>query len=169
MLLIKPVSYEIQTSMSYKRVIRKLDGELTEYKPTLNVLSTSKFLKNHKLDNIYYGRREGEKFQLYYHKAKKRDGGDTGFFGEFEKTSYGTKIYGHFRKPKYTYVFGIIWALLTLLCALMCYALKETTGAWVCLGLLAVSVPLLFWDNKRKVLLGYLKTFPKVEDTDDED
>ena len=166
MLLILPVSYEFETSMSYKRVIRKLDGELTEYKPTLNILSTGKFMKNHKLDNLYYGRREGEKFQLYYHKAKRRDGGETGFFGKIEKTSNGAKISGSFRKPKYTYVFGIIWAILTIFSALMCLALEQKTGAIVCAAICLAGILTLFWDTKKKYLLGYLRTFPTNDDNE---
>lgn len=45
MLAIRPVTYEVETSLSPKRVLRKLDGDLIEHKPTINILSQSKFMK----------------------------------------------------------------------------------------------------------------------------
>ena len=48
MLAIRPVTYEVETSLSPKRVLRKLDGDLIEHKPTINILSQSKFMKNHR-------------------------------------------------------------------------------------------------------------------------
>ena len=48
MLAIRPVTYEVETSLSPKRVLRKLDGDLIEHRPTINILSQSKFMKNHR-------------------------------------------------------------------------------------------------------------------------
>ena len=45
MLAIRPVTYEVETSLSPKRVLRKLDGDLIEHRPTINILSQSKFMK----------------------------------------------------------------------------------------------------------------------------
>ena len=81
MLIIIPRKYRFETTLAPKRVARKLDGELTEFKPDLNVLATGKFMKSHKFENVYYGRREGQQFRVFYHKFKKRDGGETDFFG----------------------------------------------------------------------------------------
>lgn len=53
MLAIRPVTYEVETSLSPKRVLRKLDGDLIEHKPTINILSQSKFMKNHRDDTIF--------------------------------------------------------------------------------------------------------------------
>lgn len=161
MLLILPVSFEYYTTLSPKKVLRKLDGELVEYKPTLNVLSTGKFMKKYKTECVFYGRHEGDNFQIFYHKAGKRDGGETGFYGTIEKTESGSRIYGKFRKPKYTYVFGIIWVLLTLLCVFGALAGGSKTGALVCLGVCIAGVFLLFWDNKKKFILEYLRDFPE--------
>ena len=110
MLAIRPVTYEVETSLSPKRVLRKLDGDLIEHKPTINILSQSKFMKNHRDDTIFYGyRTDAESFQIFHHTAKKRDGGSTGFYGKVEKTPNGSRIYGKFRKPIYAYVVGVIW------------------------------------------------------------
>ena len=46
MLAIRPVTYEVETSLSPKRVLRKLDGDLIEHRPTINILSQSNFMKN---------------------------------------------------------------------------------------------------------------------------
>ena len=48
MLLIIPRKYEFETTLTPKRVARKLDGELTEFRPSLNIMSTGKFMKTHK-------------------------------------------------------------------------------------------------------------------------
>ena len=102
MLAIRPVTYEVETSLSPKRVLRKLDGDLIEHRPTINILSQSKFMKNHRDDTIFYGyRTDAESFQIFHHTAKKRDGGSTGFYGKVEKTPNGSRIYGKFRKPVY--------------------------------------------------------------------
>lgn len=45
MLAIRPMTYEVETSLSPKRVLRKLDGDLIEHRPTINILSQSKFMK----------------------------------------------------------------------------------------------------------------------------
>ena len=94
------MTYEVETSLSPKRVLRKLDGDLIEHRPTINILSQSKFMKNHRDDTIFYGyRTDAESFQIFHHTAKKRDGGSTGFYGKVEKTPNGSRIYGKFRKP----------------------------------------------------------------------
>lgn len=166
MLLILPISYEIETTLTPKRLARKLDGELIEFKPTLNILATGKFMKKHKMESIYYGRREGEKFSLFYHNFKKKDGGETGFFGSFEKSENGTKISGKFRKPVYTYVFGVIWSIVALLFSLTAFALEEKVGAGVLAAVWIAGIFFLFWDNKKKFLKAYLESLPQVSESE---
>lgn len=168
MLLIIPKKYEFETTLPPKRVARKLDAELTEFRPTLNILATGRFMKAHKLQSLYYGRREGERFQVYYHRFKKRDGGETGFFGTYEKTEHGTLIKGKLRKPVMTYVFGAIWTLLTLLSGLVCLSLKQEYGAIVCAALFLVGMFFLFWDSKLTYLYGFFDGFPKYEQGQDD-
>ncbi len=167
MLIIIPRKYRFETTLAPKRVARKLDGELTEFKPDLNVLATGKFMKSHKFENVYYGRREGQQFRVFYHKFKKRDGGETGFFGSYEKSQHGTLITGKFRKGISTYIFGIIWAVLTLFSGLICLSLKQEYGAAACAALFAVGIFFLFWDNKIKYLYSYLEGFPRYEEKND--
>ena len=166
MLLIIPKKYEFETTLPPKRFARKLDGELTEFRPTLNILSTGKFMKSHKLESLYYGRREGEKFRVCYHKFKKRDGGETGFFGTYEKSERGTLVKGKLRKPIVTYVFGIIWMLLTLLSGLVCLSLKQEYGAIVCGVLLLAGIFFLFWDTKSSYIYSFFDVFPKYTQKD---
>ncbi len=168
MLLIIPKKYEFETTLPPKRFARKLDGELTEFRPTLNILSTGKFMKSHKMESLYYGRREGERFQVYYHRFKKRDGGETGFFGTYERSQHGTLVRGKFRKPVMTYIFGIIWTLLTLLSALVCLSLKQQYGAIACGALFLVGTFFLFWDTKSAYLQGFLDGFPRYEQDGEE-
>ena len=67
MLAIRPMTYEVETSLSPKRVLRKLDGDLIEHRPTINILSQSKFMKNHRDDTIFYGyRTDAESFQIFH-------------------------------------------------------------------------------------------------------
>ncbi len=161
MLLVLPVSYEYETSMTPKQIARKLDGEIIPHVPTLNILSTGKFMKSYRMESVYYGRRTSKNdFQLFYHQAKKRDGGSTGFYGTIEKTKTGAKISGKFRKPAYTYVFAIIWTLAVLFLALMMFAIEEKTGAIVTAVIWAVGFFLMFWDNSKKYLRAYIETFP---------
>lgn len=168
MLLIIPKKYEFETTLPPKRFARKLDGELTEFRPTLNILSTGRFMKSHKMESLYYGRREGERFQVYYHRFKKRDGGETGFFGTYERSQHGTLVRGKFRKPVMTYIFGIIWTLLTLLSALVCLSLKQQYGAIACGALFLVGTFFLFWDTKSSYLQGFLDGFPRYEQDGEE-
>ena len=169
MLAIRPVTYEVETSLSPKRVLRKLDGDLIEHRPTINILSQSKFMKNHRDDTIFYGyRTDAESFQIFHHTAKKRDGGSTGFYGKVEKTPNGSRIYGKFRKPIYAYVVGVIWTVLVLFLTLMLVALEEKTGAVCFAAIWLVGLFLMFWDNKKKFVRAYLDSFPPAVSKTDE-
>lgn len=170
MLLILPVSYEFETSLTPKRVARKIDGEIVEHFPTVNIMSTGKFMKKYRNETVFYGRRSSQtEFQIFHHQAKKRDGGTTGFYGKIEKTENGSKISGKFRKPLYTYIFGILWTLIIAVIALMLVALEEITGA-ACFGALWLAgMFFMFWDNKKKFLKAYLDTFPKAEEPAEQD
>ena len=162
MLLIIPKKYEFETTLTPKRFARKLDGELTELRPSMNVLSTGKFMRAHKFESLYYGRREGDRFQVYYHKFKKRDGGETEFFGTYEKSEHGTLVKGKIRKPIAAYIFGAIWTLLTLLSALVCLSLEQKYGALVCVAVFCLGVFFMFWDTKAPFLYSFLERFPRA-------
>lgn len=164
MLMIRPISYEVETSLTPKRVMRKLDGDLIEHRPTINILSQGRFMKNHREETIFYGNRtDAESFQVFHHMAKKRDGGSTGFYGKVEKIEGGSRIYGKFRKPLYAYVFGIIWTIVVLFLTLMLVALKENTGALCFAAIWLVGIFIMFWDNKKKFVRAYLDSFPTIK------
>ena len=177
MLAIRPMTYEVETSLSPKRVLRKLDGDLIEHRPTINILSQSKFMKNHRDDTIFYGyRTDAESFQIFHHTAKKRDGGSTGFYGKVEKTPNGSRIYGKFRKPIYAYVVGVIWTVIVLFLTLMLVALEEKTGAvcfaaiWllgqqeeVCQSL-SRQLPACRQQNRRKRRIIFYQYKPKEKE-----
>ena len=153
MLAIRPMTYEVETSLSPKRVLRKLDGDLIEHRPTINILSQSKFMKNHRDDTIFYGYRT-----------------DAESYGKVEKTPNGSRIYGKFRKPIYAYVVGVIWTVLVLFLTLMLVALEEKTGAVCFAAIWLVGLFLMFWDNKKKFVRAYLDSFPPaVSKTDESD
>ena len=65
MFLILPKKYETETSLTPNRFARKLDGELTEFVPSLNFMAVSKFMKKNKTRSLYYGRREEKTFALF--------------------------------------------------------------------------------------------------------
>lgn len=160
MFLILPVSYEVETPLSPKKAARKLDREITEHRPTLNIMSNGRFMRNHRFESCFYGCRTGQyDFQLYHHTAKKRDGGSTGFFGRIEQTENGSLIKGKFRKPVYTYVIAALWTLVTLFLSLILFAIEEKAGALCMLGVFLLGVFIMFWDNKKPVLKAYLDSF----------
>lgn len=156
MLPIFPKRYNFETRLAPKKLIRKIQGDLVEYRPTMNILSTGRFMKKYKLESVYYGRHDGNSFELYYHRMKKRDGGSTGFYGKIIETEKGTLIKGWFRKPVYAYVFAVCFALVCLVCAVGAYAAQAVTGAYVFLGLGLAGALLLLWDNNEIYLRAYL-------------
>lgn len=164
MFLILPVSYEFETSLTPKKAARKLNHDLIEHRPTINIMSQGRFMRKHKFETVFYGCRTSQyDFQVFHHMAKKRDGGSTGFYGTIEAAKNGSKISGRFRKPVYTYVFACIWTLLIIFLALMMFALGEETGAAAALIVWAAGTFIMFWDDKKKYLRAYLDSFPKAE------
>lgn len=162
MFLILPVSYEVETELTPKKVARKLDRDIVEHRPTLNILSNGKFMRSHKFDTCYYGCRTAQfDFQLFHHTAKKRDGGTTGFFGTIEQTDTGSKIKGKFRKPLSTYITAIPWTIITLFLALVLFALDEKAGSVCMLGVFLAGIFIMFWDNKKPIIKAYLDSFCK--------
>lgn len=169
MLLVFPVTFEIETSLTPKRVARKLDGDLIEFRPTMNVLATGKFMKKHKDKTLFYGRRTSQtNFQLFHHTARKRDGSATGFYGIIQEVNGGSRITGKFRKPLHTYIFGAVWTLIILFFTLIMIAIKENTGAIAMSVLWLVGFALLFWDNKKQYLRNYLESFPPINVSDND-
>ena len=157
MFSIIPISYEFETALSPKKVAKKLNHDLVEQRPSMNIMKNGRFMRDHKFESCYYGCRTDQfEFQVFHHQAKKRDGGTTGFFGVIEPTENGSIIKGKFRKPIYTYVFAVIWTLVTLFMELMLYALKENAGALCSLGIFAVGIFIMFWDNKKSLVKAYL-------------
>lgn len=162
MFLILPVSYEVKTSLSPKAAARKLDRQIIEHRPTMNIMSNGRFMRSHRYETCFYGCRTGKfEFQVYHHTAKKRDGGATGFFGTIEPTENGSVIRGKFRKPVYTYVIAALWAVITLFLALVLFALEEKTGALCMVGVFALGIFIMFWDNKKPVLKAFIDSFSK--------
>ncbi|MBR6102354.1 MAG: hypothetical protein IKP95_07990 [Ruminococcus sp.] len=173
MLSILPVSFEYRTSLSPKRLARRLDRELTEHRPTLNLMSQGRFMRKHKFESCFYGcRTSADRFQVFHHEAKKRDGGSTGFFGRITETENGSLITGSFRKPVYTYIFGGVWTLVILLISLMAAGMREFAAAGAFAAVWAVGVFFMFWDNKRPIVRAYLENLPaekQQDDTEDEE
>ncbi len=164
MFLILPVSYEIKTDIAPKKVARKLDHDLTQHRPTMNIMSNGRFMRNHKYESCFYGCRTGEyDFQVYHHKAKKRDGGTTGFYGTIVPIEDGCVIRGSFRKPLYTYIVAVLWTVVTIFLALVLFALKEKLGSACMLGAFAVGIFIMFWDSKKPIIKAYIDSFAKRE------
>mgnify|MGYP006916099980 CR=1 FL=1 len=162
-----PKKYSAEVAMPPKRLMRRLDGDMTEYLPTVNVLSISRFMRDHKTESIYYGRYSADSFQMFYHKAKKRDGGSTGFYGKVKKTDKGSLITGVFRKPLYAYVFAVIWTLLFLLSAGGAYGSGAAKTAYVILAVGAAGLWLILWDDHEKYLRMYLDRLPRPDNKEE--
>lgn len=165
-----PVSFEYKTSLSPKRLCRRLDKDLTEHRPTLNIMSQGRFMRAHKFESCYYGCRTGlDTFEVFHHEAKKRDGGSTGFFGKMEETDYGTHITGSFRKPVYTYVFGALWTLGILLITLMAAGLREYAAAGAFAAVWAAGAFFMFHDSKAPMVRAYIESLPEAETEEEEE
>ena len=156
-----PVSFEYRTSLSPKRLARRLDKDLVEHRPTLNIMSQGRFMRAHKFESCFYGcRTSADEFQVFHHQAKKRDGGSTGFFGRIVQTENGSLITGKFRKPVYTYVFAAVWTVVILLTALMAAGMREFAAAGAFAAVWAFGAYLMLWDNKKPIIRAYLENLP---------
>lgn len=166
MFSVLPVSYEFETTLSPKKAARKLDHDLVEHRPTINIMSQGRFMRKHRFETCFYGCRTSlYDFQVFHHTAKKRDGGTTGFYGRITESENGSLIRGSFRKPVYTYVLAVIWTLVTLFLALTLFALNEKIGALCTFGVFALGIFIMFWDNKKSFVKDYLESFPKVNES----
>lgn len=165
MLGILPVSFEYRTSLPPKRLARKLDHDLVEHRPTLNIMSQGRFMRAHKFESCFYGcRTSADGFQVFHHQAKKRDGGSTGFFGKIVGTEYGSLITGSFRKPVYTYVFAAIWTVVIVLAALMAAGMREFIAAGAFAAVWAFGVFIMFWDNKKPIVRAFIENLPAAQE-----
>lgn len=163
MFLILPVTYEVESPLSPKKAARKIDRELIEHRPTLNIMSNGRFMRSHRFETCFYGCRTRQlEFRVYHHTAKKRDGGSTGFFGKIEQTEKGSVIKGSFRKPVYTYVIAVLWTVITLFMSLMLFAIEEKIGSLCMLGVFILGIFIMFWDNKKPLLKAYIDSFSKT-------
>ena len=151
-----PEKYSLDTALNKKKLKKRLQGDMVEYKSSMNVLSLSKFMKKYRTESVYYGRVSGDEVQLFYHRAKKRDGGSTGFYGKMTETEKGCLLEGKFRKPLYAYISAAVLVLFTLLCALGTYAGGSVKGALIFLGIGALGVFLMLFDNHKKYIKMYL-------------
>ena len=166
MLSILPVSFRYTTSLSPKRLARKLDRELVEHRPTINIMSQGRFMRAHKFESCYYGCRTSmTDFQIYHHQAKKRDGGSTGFFGKMTECEEGTLITGSFRKPVYTYIFAAVWTIGILLITLMAAVLREFAAAGAFAAVWTAGMFFMFWDNKKPIVRAYIENLPPAGST----
>ncbi|MBR1392987.1 MAG: hypothetical protein IJ561_04040 [Ruminococcus sp.] len=164
---ILPVSYEYRTTLSPKQLARRLDKELIEHRPSLNIMAQGRFMRAHKFESCYYGcRTSSEDFRVFHHTAKKRDGGSTGFYGKMIPEGSGTLIRGSFRKPVYTYVFAAVWTVVILLLALMSAGLKEWAAAGAFAVLWAAGAFLMLKDNKKSAVRAYIESLPGAETGD---
>ena len=152
-----PEKFVLESTMSRKQVINRLEKKMVKYTPSMNVLSTGRFMREHKEESIYYGECSGSKVKLFHPRAKTRDGGTTGAFGTITETETGCTITGHFRKPLYAYISTLILVLLCLLCAVGTYAGGSWQGALVFLGIGAAGAVLMLADAHKKYVKSCLE------------
>ncbi|MBR1739247.1 MAG: hypothetical protein IJ737_03050 [Ruminococcus sp.] len=164
-----PKRYSVETRLPPKRLMRKLEGELVEYRPTVNILSAGRFMKTHRQESIYYGRHNADSFELYYHRAKRRDGSSTGFYGKVVKSEKGSLVTGVFRKPVYAYIVSAVWFALCLLSAGAAYGGGESKVAYMFLALGAAGLILMLFDSNEMYLRAYLDALPKPKETEPEE
>lgn len=158
-----PERITVSTSLSRKKLVKRLKSDLIEYKPSMNVLSTAKFMRLHREKSIYYGRCSGDRVQIFYHRAKKRDGGSTGFYGRIVEGERGCELTGSLRKPLYSYVSAAALIIICLLSALGTYANGYVKGAGAFLLVGAVGAVMMLHDDHKRRLKKYLGGLPKAE------
>ncbi len=148
-----------ETSLSPKKLCKRLDRELTEYRPTLNIFSLGRFMRKHRYESCFYGcRRDDHRVVILHHQAKKRDGGASGFFGVIEKTENGSRLVGRIRKPVSAYISAAALTLIAWVLILMCAGLREYAAMGVFAGIWAVALFLMLFDNKKKLIEAYLES-----------
>ena len=149
----------IETSLSPKKLCKRLDRELTEYRPTLNIFSLGRFMRKHRYESCFYGcRRDDHRVVIFHHQAKKRDGGASGFFGVIEKTENGSRLVGRIRKPVSAYISAAALTLIAWVLILMCAGLREYAAMGVFAGIWAVALFLILFDDKKKYIEAYLES-----------
>ncbi|MBR1422884.1 MAG: hypothetical protein IJ571_05515 [Ruminococcus sp.] len=152
----------IETELSPKKLCRKLDRDLVEYRPTLNIFSLGRFMRKHRYETFFYGcRRDDSRVMIFHHTAKKRDGGARGFFGEIEKTENGSRLVGKIRKPVSAYIAAAAITLICVFLMLMSAGLREFIAFGVFAGILTVSLFMILFDDKKKYIEAYLDTIRK--------
>ena len=149
-------NYSVTVKMNKKKLKKCLNRDLVEYKPSMNVLSMSKFMKKHKTERIYYGRVRGDNVQIFFHKAKKLDGGMTGFFGKITENGEECELTGKFRKPLYAYISAAVLIIICIACAVGTYAAGSWQGALIFLAIGAAGGFVMLYDNYKKYLRKYL-------------
>lgn len=152
-----PEKFVQESSLSRKQVINRLEKKMVKYTPSMNVLSMGRFMREHKTDSIYYGECSGGRVKLFFHKAKRRDGGTTGFFGKVTETEHGCVIEGYFRKPVYAYISALVLILLCLMCAVGTYAAGSPKGALVFIGIGVAGAVLMLTDGHKKYIRSCLE------------
>lgn len=149
----------IETSLSPKKLCKRLDRELTEYRPTLNIFSLGRFMRKHRYESCFYGcRRDDHRVVIFHHQAKKRDGGASGFFGVIEKTENGSRLVGKIRKPLSAYISAAVITLVCVFLMLMAAGLREFLAFGLFAGILTVSLFLILFDDKKKYIEAYLES-----------
>ena len=149
-------NYSVTVQLTKKKLKKRLNSDLVEYKPSMNVLSMGRFMRKHKMESIYYGRVSGDNVQIFYHKAKKKDGGMTGFFGKITEKDDVCELTGKFRKPLYACISAVVLILLCIACAVGTFAAGSWQGALVFLAVGAAGGFVMLYDNYKKYLKKYL-------------
>ncbi|MBR1864448.1 MAG: hypothetical protein IJ806_10215 [Ruminococcus sp.] len=155
-----PKKFSAEVGMEPKRLLRRLSGDMVEHRGSVNVLSQSRFMREHREESVFYGFAEKDSLRISYHCARKRDGGSTGFYGRVTDGGNGPKtsvIEGTFRKPLYAYIFSGVFVLLCLLCALGAYAAGSGMGAAVFIATGALGAVLMLYDDHEKMIRNYLE------------
>lgn len=154
---VMPKKYVGVSKLPPKRLLKRIEGETVSYTPSMSFLSVSRFMRMHRDESVFYGKCTKSKVMVFYHRAKKRDGGSTGFYGKVVENGKGSKIVGYFRKPVYAYISAALLLAVSLLCALGTYAAGSQEGALVFLGIGLVGVMFMLWDRHEVQLQGFFE------------
>lgn len=166
---VMPKKYIANSSLPPKRLLRRIEGETVRYTPSMNFLSVSRFMREHKTESVFYGKCSKNNVMVFYHRAKKRDGGSTGFYGRVVENGKGSRIEGYFRKPVYAYIAAALLLAASLLCALGTYAAGSQDGALVFLGIGLIGTMFMLWDRHEVQLRSFFEDIIGSREADKDD
>ena len=162
MFLLFPRKITVETSLTPAQCRARLARELVTYKRKSPLVDASRFLKQHRAEECFFGScsKDG-KTRVFYHRAKRHDGSSAGFYGNISRSpeGKGSVITGSIRRPVAVVIAAAVWTLVLIVLILALLALKEYAGAAVSGVLFLAALGEMAYDRSAKYVREYLEGF----------